>query len=147
MSSTPLFFEDVEVGDRIPEWSRTTGIENWNRYAAVNDEFVGIHMDDEVGRAAGNAQGAFGMGNLRWAYLLNALRAWAGEEAGIRSLEVQYRAINQKNETLTCVATVRAKSVEGGEHLVHLDVDVLNPEGKGTTPGRAVLVLPSRAGG
>jgi hypothetical protein len=101
-------------------------------------------MDDDAGRAAGNAQGAFGMGNLRWAYLLNALRAWAGEEAEIRSLDVQYRAINQKNETLTCVATVRDKTVEGGEHRVMLDVDVLNPSGKGTTPGRAVLVLPSK---
>jgi hypothetical protein len=30
-------------------------------------------MDDEAGKAAGQGA-AFGMGNLRWAYALNALR-------------------------------------------------------------------------
>ena len=39
----------------------------WNRYAAVNDKFVYIHMDDEAGGSALNEQGAFGMGNLRYA--------------------------------------------------------------------------------
>ena len=57
---------------------------NWNRYAAVNDEFVYIHMDDDAGRAALNEQGAFGMGNLRYAYLVNALQDWIGDEATIR---------------------------------------------------------------
>ena len=33
-------------------------------------------MDDEAGRRAGNEQGAFGMGNLRYAYIVNALHAW-----------------------------------------------------------------------
>ena len=68
-----VHFEDVEVGDEMPAWSRTTNFMHWNRYAAVNDEFVPFHMDDEDGRKAGNAQGAFGMGNLRYAYLVNAL--------------------------------------------------------------------------
>ena len=62
-----VYFEDVNVGDEMPPWSRKTGFMNWNRYAAVNDEFVPFHMDDEAGRAAKNEQGAFGMGNLRYA--------------------------------------------------------------------------------
>ena len=42
-------FEDVRVGDTMPAWSRKTDFMNWNRYAAVNDEFIPIHMDDEAG--------------------------------------------------------------------------------------------------
>jgi acyl dehydratase len=139
-----VYFEDVEVGQQIPTWSRKTDFMNWNRYAAVNDEFVYIHMDDEAGRAAKNEQGAFGMGNLRFAYLLNMLRDWAGDEVEIRQLGCQYRAINQKHELLTGTGTITDKKVENGEHLVYLDVNVLNPEGKGTTPGTAIVVLPSR---
>jgi len=75
-----VYFEDVEVGQDIPSWSRQTDFMHWNRYAAVNDEFVYIHMDDEAGKNASNEQGAFGMGNLRFAYLLNMLRDWAGDE-------------------------------------------------------------------
>ena len=78
-----VYFEDVAIGEEIPVWSRQTDFMHWNRYAAVNDEFVYIHMDDEAGKNAANEQGAFGMGNLRFAYLLNMLRDWAGDEVEI----------------------------------------------------------------
>jgi acyl dehydratase len=139
-----IYFDDVKVGDKIPAWSRKTDFMNWNRYAAVNDEFIYIHMDDEAGRAAANEKGAFGMGNLRFAYILNALREWAGDEAEIRELECQFRAINQKNDVLTVTATVTGKRVEDGENRVYLDVDVVNQTGAPTCPGHAIVVLPSR---
>jgi len=139
-----VYFEDVEVGQQITPWSRKTDFMNWNRYAAVNDEFVYFHMDDEAGRVAKNEQGAFGMGNLRFTYLLNMLRDWAGDEAEIRQLGCQYRAINQKDDVLTCTGTITDKKVENGEHLVYLEVDVMNQDGKPTTPGTAVIVLPAR---
>lgn len=140
-----VHFEDVKVGDEIPAWSRKTDFMNWNRYAAVNDEFVYIHMDDEAGRAALNERGAFGMGNLRYTYMLDALRDWIGDEAEIREVGVQFRAINQKHDTLTVTGKVTDKRVEDGEHRVYLDMNVVNQDGQPTCPGHAVVVLPSRA--
>ena len=139
-----VYFEDVAVGDEMPGWSRTTDFMNWNRYAAVNDEFVPFHMDDEAGRRAKNEQGAFGMGNLRYAYIVNALRDWIGDEAEIREVGCQYRAINQKNDVLTVTGTVVEKSTEGGEYRVKLETNVVNQHGEATCPGHAVLILPSR---
>lgn len=143
--ATNVYFEDIDVGDEIPAWSRTTDFMNWNRYAAVNDEFVYIHMDDEAGKAALNERGAFGMGNLRYTYLLNALRDWIGDEAEIREAGVQYRAINQKNDTLTVTGKVTDKKVEDGENRVYLETNVVNQLGEATCPGHAIVVLPSRA--
>ena len=145
--SEKVYWEDVEIGQEITPWSRKTDFMHWNRYAAVNDEFVYIHMDDEAGRAALNEQGAFGMGNLRFAYLHNMLRDWAGDEAQVRKLGCQYRSINQKDDVLTCVGTITGKRVENGEHLVDLTVDVRNQEGKSTAPGEATVALPSRDDG
>ena len=142
--ATNVYFEDVNVGDELPAWSRTTDFMNWNRYAAVNDEFVYIHMDDEAGRAALNEQGAFGMGNLRYTYLLNALRDWIGDEAEIREAAVQFRAINQKNDTLTVTGKITDKKVEDGENRVYLETNVVNQQGDATCPGHAVVVLPNR---
>ena len=139
-----VHFEDVKVGDEIPAWSRTTDFMSWNRYAAVNDEFVYIHMDDEAGRAALNEQGAFGMGNLRYTYMLDALRDWIGDEAEIRECGVQFRAINQKNDTLTVSGKITDVKVEDGENRVYLDMNVVNQNGDGTCPGHAVVVLPNR---
>ena len=138
-------FDDVKVGDELQPWSRQTDFMHWNRYAAVNDEFVPVHMDDEAGRRAGNQKGAFGMGNLRYAYLANALRDWIGDEGEIREIGCQYRAINQKNDVLTVVGKVTDKKTEDGEHCVFLDIDVVNQNGEPTCPGKAVVVIPSRA--
>jgi len=139
-----VYFEDVNVGDEMPRWSRETHLMNWNRYAAVNDEFVPFHMDDEAGRAARNEKGAFGMGNLRYAYIVNALRDWIGDEAEIREVGCQYRAINQKGDILTVTAKVTEKKVEEGENRVYLETNVVNQNGEATCPGHAVLVLPGK---
>ena len=138
-----VYFEDVTIGDEVPAFERTTDFMNWNRFAAVNDEFVYLHMDDEVGRAAGQGA-AFGMGNLRYAYVLNALREWIGDEAEIREIAMQFRAINRKNDVLTTRCRVTEKKVEDGEHRIYLEVDVRNQDGASTSPGRAVVVVPSR---
>jgi len=138
-----VFFEDVEVGDRLPSWSRKTDFMHWNRYAAVNDEFIPIHMDDEAGRAAGH-EGAIGMGTLRFAYIVNALTAWIGDEAEIRELSCQYRTVNRKNDVLTVTGVVVEKFTQDGEHRVRLETNVVNQRGESTCPGFAVVAVPSR---
>ena len=139
-----VYWEDVEVGQEIDTWSRKTDFMTWNRYAAVNDEFVYIHMDDEAGRAALNEEGAFGMGNLRFAFLHNMLRDWAGDEAQVKRVGCQYRSINQKNDILTCIGKITNKRIENGEYLVDLEVNVVNQKGETTAPGEATVALPSR---
>src|ERR1044071_1902303 len=78
-------------GADLPAFARTTGFHNWNRYAAVNDEFVPIHMDDEAGRAQG-FPGAFGMGNLMWSYLHNLVRDWIGDDGRIVTMSCSFRS-------------------------------------------------------
>ena len=136
-----LVFDSIAVGDELPEYVRTTGFAEWNRYAAVNDEFIPIHMDDDAGRAAGNERGAFGMGNLRLAYLTNMLRAWIGDDGQIRSLSVKYRSMNQKGDVLRAVGEVIGKEIVDGAALVHLTVDVVDQNGTSTTPGTATVML------
>jgi acyl dehydratase len=142
---SPVDYESIHIGDQIPPFIRTTHFAEWNRYAAVNDEFIPIHMDDEAGRAAGNERGAFGMGNLRLAYLVNMLRAWIGDNGEIRSLTAKYRAMNQKGDELRSIGEVIGKEIvdgpNGAEALVHLKVDVVDQNGQSTTPGLATVVL------
>ena len=140
MVNSPAF-DQVQIGDQIPPFVRTTQFAEWNRYAAVNDEFIPIHMDDEAGRAAGNDAGAFGMGNLRLAYLVNMLRTWIGDDGEIRSLTAKYRAMNQKGDELRSVGEVIGKEIVDGVALVHLKVDVVNQNGESTTPGEATVAL------
>ncbi|GAA1262062.1 hypothetical protein GCM10009677_12120 [Sphaerisporangium rubeum] len=130
----------IDIGQELPAFTRETGLATWNRYAAVNDEFVPIHMDDEAGRAAGYAS-AFGMGNLQWAYLHNALRDWMGDDGRIVSLSCQFRGANTKGMTLTVTGTVTGVREEDGTRLVDLDLAVKDQEGRTLTPATATVAL------
>jgi acyl dehydratase len=130
-----------EVGDEIPTFERMSSFHAWNRYAAVNEEFVPIHMDDEAGRAAGNS-GAFAMGNLQVAYLHALLRQWMGDDGRIVSVACQMRAPNMRG--LRTIARGRVTDVRnvGSETLVDLEVWTETEEGTVLAPGTATVGLP-----
>ncbi|HEX3963103.1 MAG TPA: MaoC/PaaZ C-terminal domain-containing protein [Trebonia sp.] len=134
--------KDIKVGDELPSFTRTTGFDNWNRYAAVNDEFVPIHMDDEAGRAAGYPT-AFGMGNLQWAYLHDLVRDWLGDDGAIVSLKCQFRAANTKGMTVTARGVVSAVREDGGKRIAELDIWTEDGEGAKLAPGSAIVELAS----
>ena len=132
----------VTVGAALTPFVRTTGFHNWNRFAAVNDEFVPIHMDDEAGRAQGFA-GAFGMGNLLWSYLHDLVRGWMGDDGRIVSMSCSFRAPNNRGMTIEARGTVTAVRDEGGETLVDLELSVVDHDAPDTVlvPATATVAL------
>ncbi|KJV03543.1 MULTISPECIES: MaoC/PaaZ C-terminal domain-containing protein [Nocardiaceae] len=127
------------VGEELTPFTRDTGFANWNRYAAVNDEFVPIHMDDEAGRIAGQS-GAFGMGNLQWSYLHNLVRQWAGDNAVILSMSCQFRKPNTKG---TVTAHGRVTSVDSTEEGTEVGLELWTEDAVGDkmAPGAARVLL------
>lgn len=113
--------EKLEVGTELPVFKRATGLANWNRYAAVNSEFVPIHMDDEAGKAAGMG-GAFGMGNLQWSYLTALVRDWMGDDGRIVKMSCQFRSPNVKGQVVEARGKIVGVRDEGGETLVDLEI-------------------------
>jgi acyl dehydratase len=134
----------LSVGDEIPPFERVTGFANWNRYAAVNDEFVPIHMDDSAGREAGYPT-AIGMGNLQWAFLHNVLREWMGDDGRIEEIACQFRAPNTKDQTVTARGRIEAVRHDGGRVIVDLTVWT-EVDGVDLAPGTATVSLPASGG-
>jgi acyl dehydratase len=131
----------IEIGQSIPEFAREANFHSWNRFAAVNDEFVDIHMDDEAGRAAGYAS-AFGMGNISYAWIHCMLREWLAESNGaIVSVACQFRSPALRNTTVTAKGTVTAVRREGDRSLVDLDVWT-ESGGERLAPGSATVSIP-----
>lgn len=139
MSTSPVW-EEIEIGLRLPAFERKTDFAHWNRYAAVNDEFIPMHMDPEAGRAAGQRD-AFGMGNLRIAYLHNQLRDWLGNAGDIVAFACQFRGFNFKGDVLRTRAEVTSTEERDGRRLVELRLGVDNQDGLDTTPASATLLL------
>jgi hypothetical protein len=132
---------NLRPGQELPPFVRPSGLETWNRFAAVNDEFVDIHMDDDAGRAAGYS-GAFGMGNLQWAYLHNLLRDWLPPDGRILELACRFRLASERGRV---AARGRIESVEEGEReaIVHLTVWTEDDAGRKLLSGTATVSVPS----
>ena len=131
---------ELEVDAEIPTFVRSTGFAEWNRFAAVNDEFVPIHMDHEAGVEAGMG-GAIGMGTLQWAYLHSLLRSWLGDAGSIKRIECQFRSPNKKGDTVTARGVVTGSTGRGTETEVALKVWTENQDGDVLARGTAVVVI------
>lgn len=119
-------------GDELPEFRRITDFDNWNRYAAVNDEFVPLHMDDAAGRAAG-FPGAVGMGNLLWAYLHIMVREWL-VDGRIEAARIQFRAPNVRRSAVVIHGRVAATSEHAGRRTLDLELSVEDESGRVLCP-------------
>lgn len=108
---------DIEVGKELPSFVRQTGLENWNRFAAVMDEFVPHHMDDEAGKKSG-MPGAFGMGNLQTSYMHNVVRDWLGDNGKIEQFTIQFQQPNLKDTVVTARGVISA--VDGNSVTIDL---------------------------
>lgn len=133
-------FDDIAIGDALPTFSRETQFANWNRYAAVNDEFIDVHMSKEAAQAAGQAD-VFGMGNLRVAYAHAMLHDWLGNRGDIAQFACQFRQLNFLGDVLDVHASVTGKARVDGHMLVDVALGVTNQNGEETMPGSAQLVL------
>ena len=130
----------INVGDELPVFQRRTGLAEWNRYAAVNDEFVPIHMDDEAGRAAG-FQSALGMGNLQIAYLHNLVRDWLGERGRILTLSCRFNAPNLKDTVIRAGGRVTAVTPTENGVEIALDVWTADAAGNRLAPGACTVLI------
>jgi acyl dehydratase len=129
-------------GDEIPSLRRRSEPAAWNRFAAVNDEFVDIHTDDEAGRRAGFPS-AFGMGNLQLAYLHAMLRGWLGEEGRILELSCRYRRPSLRGTDVIARGVVR--SVTGEGTIIELEIWTEDGDGVRLSEGTARVEAPADA--
>ena len=129
---------DITPGTEIPSFVRQQNFHAWNRFAAVNDEFVPIHMDDAAGQAAG-FPGAIGMGNLACSYFHNVLRDWLGEQGRICRVSVQYRQPNNQGSILTTRGKIVSVSQKPAAHEVQIELWMEDDAGRVLMNGEALL--------
>jgi hypothetical protein len=137
-----LDLRTLKVGDEVPKLVRRGDLQHWNRYAAVNHEFAGHHMDDGVGVHEG-FEAAIGMGPFIHALLHQMLREWVGEEVGrVIKVGMQSRRPWIRGRTLTEGGKVTAIREEGGEVVVSLEVWGDNDKGERLVIGEAEVAVP-----
>lgn len=140
-----LYFEDVQEGMGLPVLEKTVNTRQLMRYAGVSGDYYEIHYDQEFARAIG-LSGVILHGALKSAFLGQLVTDWMGEHGTLKELKVQYRSMDVPGEPLSCKGVVTSRYVRNGEHLVECDIWTENSKGEKTTPGSALVALPSRGG-
>ena len=142
MGEQKLFFDDVQEGDRAPEFSQTLGRTDLVMYAGASGDFNPMHHDEVAAKEAG-LPSVFGHGMFTMGLLGKALTDYVGV-GNLKLYRVRFTKQTWPGEKLTTNVTVAKKYGEHGEHRVDLDVSVVNDAGEAKIQGVAVAALPTR---
>jgi acyl dehydratase len=131
-------FDALNIGDEktedFPPLTRTMFV----KYAGASGDFNPMHHDDTIAAQVGNPS-VFGHGMLTMGLAARVVKDWFGAEA-IRRFQVRFSKQVWPGDVLTCTAVVTGKRDEGGEHLVDLDITVVNQNGDKAITGSATAV-------
>ncbi|MFZ4584125.1 MAG: MaoC family dehydratase [Acidimicrobiia bacterium] len=142
MGEQKLFFEDVNAGDTAPEFSHTLTRTDLVMYAGASGDFNPMHHDEVAAQKAG-LPSVFGHGMFTMGILGKALTDYVGV-GNLKTFKVRFTKQTWPDEVLTTKVTVTGKREEGGEHIVDMDVSVVNADGQSKVEGTASAALPSK---
>lgn len=136
-------FEDVNAGDEIPRLVvGPVTLQDVVEWCGAEEDYLNIHYDEAAAKATG-LPGCIIQGYFKCGLLGRMLTDWLGEGGTLKKIGVSYRGMDFPGDTLTCRGRVTNKYVKEGENCVELDIWTENQRGEQTTPGTAVVALPS----
>lgn len=139
-----LFYEDVSEGMEM-SLSKQPTTRQLVMWAGASADLYELHYDKDFARSTG-VPDVLIHGRLKAALLGQLMTDWIGEQGSLRKLTCNYRGMDFPGQELLCKGKVIKKYIKDGEHFVECEVWTENPRGEKTTPGTAVVVLPSRSG-
>lgn len=140
----PLYYEDVEKGDDLPQLVRGPLAEtDLVRYSGASGDFNPIHTVPRVAQEVG-LEGVIAHGMLIMAYAGQALTRWAGP-AALRRFKVRFSGMTAPGETVVCEGRITGKEMDGDEGLVHGRITVKGQaDGSLKLKGEFTAALPCR---
>ena len=143
MKYAKVYFEDVKVGDELPQLVKGPIQQiQLTRYAGASGDFNPIHQDHEFAKAADMGD-VFAHGMLSMGFVAQAVTDWSGAGT-VRKIGVRFTALVRLKETVTCKGRVLSKSSKDDVHTAELEIWAENPKGEKVASGKATVSLPSR---
>ncbi len=137
-----LYFEDVEEGAELPPLVKRPTTRQLVKWAGAIGDYAEIHYDLREAHAA-KLDDVVVHGALKSAFLGQLVTDWIGPKGTILNLAASFRGMDAPGHTLTCKGRVSSKTAAAGQGTVQCELWIEDEEGKVTTTGNAVIVLPS----
>jgi acyl dehydratase len=171
---TPRYFEDVEVGDKLPTMPKgpmtVTGFiayaQGWGGLYIRANRLAWKQVQAHPGLGIRNrfnipdcpervhwepemalmvgAPGAYDYGPERCSWLTQHLTDWIGDAGFLMRATSKLRRHNPEGDLLFIDGAVTGKRVENGRHLVDVEQEARNQDGELSVVGTGTVALPSR---
>ncbi len=135
-----MSWETISPGDELPPLRKCPNLQQLVKYAAGSGDFNPLHFDCDFPQAK-QIGSIIVHGRFKYAALGELVSNWLAHRGRIKSISCQYRGMDLPNHEILCRGTVVRKWEEGGEKLVEVNIWTESPEGKKTTPGKAVVAF------
>lgn len=145
MGKHKVYFEDIEVGDALPELVKHPTTRQLVKYAGASGDYYEIHYDHHFAVQSGLKEGVIVHGLLTAGWLAQLLTDWLPSPLALKKFAVSYRAMARPGDTITCKGIITNKYEEGGVHLVDCDIQADNQRGDTCALGAATAALPIRS--
>jgi acyl dehydratase len=109
----------------------------------IPDTVQRLHWEPQRAQELG-LPGSYDYGGMRETWLCHAVTDWMGDDGWLWKLRCQHRRFNYIGDTTWVRGRVTGKRQDDGRNEVDLEVWCENQRGETTTPGTAVVLLPSR---
>jgi len=110
----------------------------------VPDTVQRLHWEEDWANQLGIPR-PYDYGGLRETWLTFAITDWMGDDGWLWKLSCQHRRFNFQGDTTWVKGKVTGKAQAAGRNEVHLEIWCENQNGIVTTPGAAVVLLPTRS--
>jgi hypothetical protein len=150
-----LYWDEVEVGNELPTLEKIATTQMLAKWAGASGDFNPLHYEFSFAKSQGVGTPIV-HGQLKRAWLVQLVMNWIGELGSIRKLSCQFRAIDypvgmiSMTEPITnepthyCKGKVTNKYMENGISFVEAEIWVEDANGKASTPGKTLVILPKR---
>ncbi len=145
MSENQLCFDDVSVGDALPETNAAPSELQIFFFSAASNNGHRIHYDLPYAKTEG-LPNILVQGPLQSAILAKMLTDWVGPSGRLIRIAIQNRGNAFPNEKLTYGGVVVGKREEDDQLLVDCEIFERNESGAVLMPGTATVSLRRRSG-
>jgi acyl dehydratase len=139
-----IYFEEAVEGQQISSMEKHITTVNMTMYLSTVWLTDRIHFDYKYATEKRKLPNIIIPGTMAVDYYAQLLNDWAGENAEIRKLSVQFRHFIVPGDVLQCSGKIVKRYIDNGKGYIELQLWMKNQKGINCAPGKGVVELPCR---
>ncbi len=141
------YFEDVAVGDELPALPKgRVSTSHLMRWSAAVENWHRIHYDRPFAVEHDGLPDVVVNGSWKQQLLCQLLKDWVGSDGWLAEISYQFRGLDVVGDELTAIGRVTRTFVHRGLGFAECEIGLVNQDGRSSTPGSALVVLPLHGG-